>query len=220
MDVTLTAEPRSAQGTAASRRLRREGRVPAVVYGMDSDAQQVTVDWPDLRRALSTEAGLNALITLEVAGDSHLSMVRDVQRHPVRRDVLHVDFLLIDPNVKVDVEVPVVLEGRAEKVEQERGIVDQLITALMVSSPPGSIPNLLEVDISELEMGDQIRVEDLRLPEGVTTDVDPEELVAQATFTRAAVEDEEAEGEEGEEGEEAAEGDEAAAEGDASDDEG
>jgi large subunit ribosomal protein L25 len=181
---------------------------------------QVTVPWPDLRRALSTDAGLNALVTLEVAGESHLSMFRELQRHPVRRDVLHVDFLLVDPNATVDVDVPVVLEGHAEKVEREQGIVDQIMQVLLVSARPGSIPNQLEIDVTELEIGDQIHVSDLVLPDGVTTDVDPEELVAHATFTRAAIEEEEpAEGEEGEAAEGAEDGDDSG-DSESSDDEG
>src|SRR3954451_7741178 len=157
MDVTLTAELGRTTGSNTSRRLRAEGRVPAVVYGLDSDPISVSVPWTDLRKALNTEAGLNALITLEVGDHTELTIVKDLQRDPVRRSVEHVDFLRVDPNVTITVEVPVILEGEAKQVEQEQGIVEQLLYTLTVNARPGSIPPHLEVDISELAIGGAVR---------------------------------------------------------------
>ena len=143
-----------------------------------------------------------------------MSIVKDIQRHPVRRDVIHVDFLRIDPNQKVTVDVSVVMIGDALQVTQANGMVDQNLFSLTVDAPPAAIPNELEVDISALTVGDSVRVSDIGLPEGVTTDADPEETVAVGMITRstleamAAEEAAAAEGEEGEEGEatDAAEG--------------
>jgi large subunit ribosomal protein L25 len=218
MDVTLTAETGRPNGSSRARRLRAAGKVPAVVYGLDQEPVAVTVEWLELRRALNTEAGLNALITLDLDGQQDLTIVKTLQRDPVRRTVEHVDFLRIDRNASITVEVPVALVGEAKEVEQNQGIVEQLLHSVTVEARPGSIPTGLELDISGLEIGGAVRVGDLTLPEGVTTPIDPDEQVAIGSVTRAAmveeeeaaegeeVEGEEAEGEGGAEGAEAASG--------------
>jgi large subunit ribosomal protein L25 len=202
MDLILTAEPGRPTGSRPARRLRADGKVPGVVYGLNREPVSVVVPWSELRRVLTTEAGMNALIDLEVDGHHDLTIVKELQRDPVRRAVSHVDFLRIDRDASISVEVPVVLIGEAHEVEINQGIVEQLLHALLITSKPGSIPTVLEADISELQIGGAVRVRDLTLPEGVTTDVDLDEQIAIGSITRAAQEDEEvAEGEEGEEGE-------------------
>lgn len=188
MDVTLTAETGRALGSRSSRRLLRDDKVPGVVYGLDQDTLSVAVAWPELRAALTTEAGLNALITLEVDGHEDLTIVKDLQRDPVRRDVIHVDFLRVSRDAEIEVEVPIVLEGHAEDVEREDGTVAHLLFTLTVKAKPGSIPNELTIDVSEMQLGDSIRVSDLRLPSGVSTEVDPEEVVVNAQVSRATIE--------------------------------
>jgi large subunit ribosomal protein L25 len=188
MDVTLTAQTGRALGSRSARRLRREGVVPGVVYGLGQDTINLAVPWTDLRTALTTEAGLNALITLDVDGHEDLTIVKDLQRDPVRRDVVHVDFLRVSRDVEIDVEVPIVLEGHAEKVERDDGTVAHLLFTLHVKAKPGSIPNELTIDVSDMEIGDAIRVSDLTLPAGVTTEIDPEEVVVTAQITRATIE--------------------------------
>jgi large subunit ribosomal protein L25 len=204
MDVTLAAETGRPLGSRSSRRLLREGKVPGVVYGLHQDAVPVTVAWPDLRAALTTEAGLNALITLDVDGTEDLTIVKDLQRDPVRRDVIHVDFLRVSRDIEIEVEVPIVLEGTADLVEREGGTVNHTLFTLAVYAKPGRIPNEIVVDVSGLELGEAIRVADLTLPEGARTEADPDEPVVLGQATRATVET-------GEEGEEGAEGGEAAA---------
>jgi len=209
MDVTLTAETGRTTGSRSSSRLRAEDKVPAVIYGLDRDPVSVVVDRKELRRALNTEAGLNALITLQVDGHEDLTIVKDLQRHGVRRSLEHVDFLRVDRNVSIIVDVPIVLVGEAKEVENALGVVEQLLHALTVSARPGSIPPQFEADISELVIGGAVRVADLTLPPGVTTDVDPEEQIALGSGTRAEAEPEPVEAEEGE-GAEGAEGGETA----------
>jgi large subunit ribosomal protein L25 len=217
-EITLTATPRPPQGTRPARRLRNEGKVPGVVYGLGGDPVTLTVEWRDLRAALVTEQGLNAVIHLEVDGERVPTLVKEMQRHPVRRNVLHVDFIRVDLNKPVDVEVPIHLEGEAEAVNREGGVIDQTLTMLLVHCKPSDIPAQLTIDISDLEIGGAKHVSDLTLPEGVSTTVDPEETVVTASFQVVEIpepqEGEEVEGEEGAEGE-AAEGaaGEAAAEG-------
>ena len=188
MDVTLTAETGRALGSRSSRRLLRDGKVPAVVYGLDQDTVAVAVEWPSLRAALTTDAGLNALITLAVDGREDLTIVKDLQRDPVRREVVHVDFLRVSRDVEIEVEVPIVLEGHAEKVEREDGTVAHLLFSLSVYATPGAIPTELTVDVTEMELHDSIRVGDLSLPSGVRTEVDEDEVIVSAQISRETIE--------------------------------
>lgn len=219
-EITLHATPRAPEGTRSVRRLRATGKVPGVVYGLGGDPINLTVDWRELRAALVTDQGLNAVIHLDIEGTTTPTLVKDMQRHPVRRDVLHVDFIRVDLNKTVDVEVSISLEGDAELVARENGVVDQQLTALLITAKPNDIPSGISVDISALEVGGSIHVKDIVLPAGVTTSVDPEETVvtAQHGISDEAFEAEEAEaagdGEGGEgEGGDAEGGDEAEAEG-------
>ncbi|MDP8986977.1 MAG: 50S ribosomal protein L25 [Actinomycetota bacterium] len=214
-EQALKAEAGRATGSRASRRLRAQGKVPAVVYGHGIDPVSVAVVRRELRAALTTEAGMNALIDLGVDGQQHLTIVRDVQRDPVRNEVTHVDFVVVRRDEIISVEVPIVLTGVAEEVKREAGTVDQVLFELTVHATPGTIPNEFVVDISELTIGDTVRVGDLSLPSGVTTDVDPEEPVAVAQVSRATIEAEQLEAEAAEEaaGPEGAEGEEGGAAG-------
>ncbi len=220
-ELVLTASTGRLQGTRATRRLRREGKVPGVVYGLGADPVAVSVEYAELRGVLTTEAGLNGLIALEVDGGSQLCIVKELQRHPVRGEVNHVDFIRLDPDVEVAVEVPIVLLGQAKKVLDENGMVDQPMFSLLVLSKPDAIPNELTVDVSDLEVGSSIRVGDVALPAGVRTEVDLDDAVAVGTLTRstleAIAEEEAAEAEAEAEaaGEAGDEGGESAAEGDA-----
>ena len=212
-DITLVATLGRTTGTSASRRLRASGKVPAVLYGRGADPRSITVEWRDLRQALTTDKGLNALITLDIDGTRTEAVVKEMQRHPVRRDVLHVDFLSVDVDKPITTDVPIVLEGEATLVLREQGVVDQVLNAIIVHAKPAAVPGHLSVDISELEIGHTITVADLVLPAGVTTDADPEDPVVIAQLTSLALaEEEEGEEEEGEEGE-AAEGEAAEGEG-------
>ena len=206
-EVTLTAETGRELGSAASRRLRSDEMIPAVVYGMGKDSVSITISRSDLRKALTTDAGVNALIRLEVDGDSDFTLVKDIQRHPVRRDVTHLDLLRIDPTSSIALDVPIVVIGDAKEVTAADGIVDQVLQTLRVSVRPDSIPNEFTVDVSAMTIDDVITVGDLSLPAGCESEIDEGEPVVTAQLTRAALveEDEELDGEEAEEGEDAAE---------------
>ena len=215
-EITLKATTGRTLGSGPSKRIRAEGKVPGVVYGLDADPIPVTVEWRPLREALTTDAGLNALIDLEVDGDVSLTVVKELQRHPIKGDVLHIDFLRVSADAEISVEVPIVLEGEAKAVLSEGGTVDQLLYALAINAKPADIPNELTVDVSELAIGEAIHVGAIELPAGVSTDVDPEESVVAGN--QAIVEDlpeaGEGEGEAAAEGGDAAPAEEAAAEGD------
>ncbi len=211
-EMTLAAKPRDTKGgSRAAGRLRAEDLVPAVVYGRGSDSRSVTVARRELRQVLTGDAGMNALINLDVDGDSVLAIVRDVQRHPVRNNVTHVDFILVSRDEAVTVEVPIVLEGEPIKVLRHEGTVDQQLFTLTIQAKPGQIPNELTIDVSELDVGDTIRVSDLSLPTGATTEIDGDEPVLVASFNAAAADVEALDAEVAEEA--AAEAEEGAADG-------
>lgn len=224
-EITLKAETGRQLGTGPSKRIRAEGRIPGVVYGLGAEPVSIVVDWKPLREALTTEAGLNALIQLEVDGVSSLTIVKELQRNPIKGDVIHLDFLRVSADAEISVEVPIVLVGEAEEVAREDGTVDHLLYHLTINAKPADIPNDITVDISAMVLHDTIRVSDLSLPAGVSTDVDPEEAVVTAqisasTLEAEAIEEAEAAAEAEAEGGEAAEagdddgGGESASEGD------
>lgn len=199
--VSVAAETGREIGSRPSRRLRRSGRVPAVLYGQGAEPLAVSVAYADLRAALSTDAGLNALIALDVAGEQHLSIVKDLQRHPVRREVLHVDFLRIDPESEISAEVPLVLTGEPKKVTQASGMVDQVMHRVPVRAKIADLPSEITADVSNLEVGMSLRVSDIGFPPGVSAADDPEAPFAVGLITRStkeylrqqkALEDEEA----------------------------
>ncbi len=215
-EIILHATPRPPQGTRPVRRLRAEGKVPGVVYGLGGDPIPLAVDWRDLRAALVTGQGLNAVIHLDIAGETTPTLVKEIQRHKVRRDVLHVDFIRVDLSKPVEVEVPVHLEGEADAVTRENGVVDQVLTSLLINAKPDDIPAALTIDISSLEIGHALRVGDLVLPAGVSTSIDLDEPVVTASHGVTEAELEAAEAEVAGEVEEApAEAAEAPAEGEA-----
>jgi large subunit ribosomal protein L25 len=202
-EIKLAVVAGRSVGSRASRRLRAAGQVPGVVYGHGIEPLAVAVDARALRAALTTESGLNALLSLQVDGSSHLTLAREIQRHPVRATVTHVDFQIVRRDEVVTSEVPVTLFGEAQQVHRGDGMVDQQLFSLTVRAVPMAIPNSLEVDVSGLEIGQMIRVGEIALPEGVTTETDPEAPVVvgqppQVTAADLGPEGEEAEVPEGE----------------------
>jgi len=189
-EVALVAEVGRTTGSAAARRLRTEGKIPAVLYGHGIDPQPISVDRKALRAALAHEAGLNALFALEVDGTRHLAMAKQLQRDALKRSVSHVDFVIVRRDEIVSVEVPVHLVGEALGVEHADGMVEQQIFELAIEAKPADIPSAIEVDITDLTIGEAIRVSDLVLPAGVTTEVDGEEPVVIGQSTRMSIEEE------------------------------
>ena len=179
-EITLPVESGRPTGTRSSGRLRAAGKIPGVVYGHGIEPLPVAVDARALRAALSTEAGLNALLDLKVDGASHLTLARELQRHPVRQTVTHVDFQIVRRDEIISADVPINLIGEADAVHRADGVIDPQLFSLHVRATPARIPNSIEVDVSRMVIGDAIRVGDLPLPEGVETEVDPEVTVVVA----------------------------------------
>ena len=226
--TVLVANTGRPTGSAASRRMRSEDKIPAVLYGHGMTPVAVSVGRRDLRLALSGTAGLNTILDLTVDGTVYPAIVKDLQRHPVRRNVTHVDFIQVNLDEAITVSVPLRLEGEATAVANGGGLVDPAVDSIEVTTTPRSIPDEFVVDISDMEMDTVIRLADIPMPPGVTATGDPESPVVTVLTIRAEVAEieaadaevaeeqaEEAEGEGAEGGEAAAEGGDAAAEGDA-----
>jgi large subunit ribosomal protein L25 len=165
--VTLHASTSRAHGSANSRRLRHAGSIPGVLYGEGVEALPVSVNAKDFRSAVSGEQGLNSVITLDADGTTYTVMAREIQRHPVKGTVAHIDFQVVDLKQAVIAEVPLHLIGDAVEVRHADWEVDQQMFSIEVRTRPDQIPNFIEVDISGLTVGSAIRVGDLVLPSGV-----------------------------------------------------
>lgn len=166
--VTLRAEERGDSGSRVARRMRRQGQVPAVVYGRDQASLPVTIDQRELYGALHSEAGLNALIDLEVGGNSVLTVARGLQRHPVRGDILHLDFVKISLTETIEAEVALHPVGVPIGVREDGGILESVRTQITVEALPTEIPAAIEVDISGLHIGESLSLESVEAIEGVT----------------------------------------------------
>ena len=197
-DATLTADRRTAAGKRPAGRLRREGLVPAVVYGLHEENVSVTVSSRELTHILAGPSGVNTVITLKLDGKDQLALARQIQRNPVKGTLVHVDFIRIRADQAIQADVPVHLIGDAEGVNRG-GVLEQMLHAVTVEAKPAEVPASLAIDISALEIGDSVHVSDLTIPAGVTVRNEPEDLVAHISAPRVAEVEEAAEGvEEGE----------------------
>ncbi len=176
-DNSLVAELGRLAGSRSSGRLRRDGKIPGVLYGHGMAPVALAVGHRELRHVLTGPAGLNAVLDLKVGSETHAAIVKDLQRDTVRRSVTHVDFQVVNLNEEITVEVPIVLHGESKAVLSGGGLVDPQINTLTVVTTPRSIPNEIVIDISNMQMGDTIRVGDIALPAGVTTPIDAEVTV-------------------------------------------
>jgi large subunit ribosomal protein L25 len=212
--TSLSIEKRESAHSRATRRLRREGRVPGVLYGLGQDPLCFSVDARELRHALH---GSGAVLELTGDGDAKTAAVlKDAQRHPVRGEVMHVDLLRVDLNKPIQSPVALHLVGGDDAPgAKEGGVLEQVTREVTVEALPSEIPDGLDFDVSAMEINDTVTLEQLVLPANVTLVDDPETVVANLSPPRLEVEPEEdletetglvGEGEEGEDGE-AAEGD-------------
>ena len=208
--VSLRAQAGRKPGSRESRRIRRTGQVPAIVYGSELDPIPVQVDSHDLHVALHTDAGTNAIITLEIDGGKTLTtMARVIERHPFRNEYRHVDFVTVDLSRKITAEVALHFEGTPAGV-REGGVFSPRRTSVQVEVLPTEIPSFIELDVSGVEIGGSLRVEDLPEIEGVEYLEDPEAVLMSVTTPAAEIEEPEPELEELEEGMELEEGEEGA----------
>jgi large subunit ribosomal protein L25 len=216
-ETILNATTGRPTGSSSARRLRSEGYIPAVVYGRGMDPISISVDRRELRAAVSGSAGLNTILDLTIDGEMYPSIIKDVQRHPVRLNIEHLDFIQVDLNAQIVVRIPIHLTGTAKEVNDNNGLIDQIMTELEISTTPRNIPDEIVFDVSDMDMDSTITVADLAMPEGVEATSDPESAVITVSIMRTPVLDEEAavaeaaaeaaEGEDGEGGDDAADAD-------------
>jgi large subunit ribosomal protein L25 len=208
----LTATPREIEGSRTNRRLRRSGRVPAVLYGGGEDPQHFSVDARELRHALH---GSGAVIELDVDGQTSNAVVKDLQQHPVRGEAMHIDFVRVRMDVAIHAVVTLELTGSEDAPGTvEGGVLEQQTRELNIEALPGDIPESIQHDVSGLEINATLNLSEISAPDGVTFLDDPETVIASITLPRLEVEEPEVEtetelvGEDGEpiEGEEGAEG--------------
>jgi large subunit ribosomal protein L25 len=177
---TLFVMKRNGVGKGAARKIRREGFIPAVLYGREMEPISLTVNPIDLKKALSTEAGENTLLELHVKGNGEeitkIALLRDVQYDNLTSQPIHFDFQEILMKELITVKVPVEIVGKAPGI-QEGGILEEILREIEVECLPASIPNVIEIDVSQLGIGDSIHIGDLTLPEGVTVLHDPDETI-------------------------------------------
>ena len=201
---SLRVKPRKRIGKSGAREVRKEGNIPAILYGQGEDPVPLVVSPDELRRALSNSAGINTVLELEIddpeSSEKKFSMVQEIQRDPLKNRVIHLDFLAIDMQKSIRVKVPVNTQGRSEG-ERRGGKLEKLMRTIDLECLPGDIPDSIEIDVSDLEMGDFVDIDGISLGEGVTPLRSGSEKVVQVVAQRAqeeAIDEPEVE-EEGEE---------------------
>lgn len=198
--ATISATPRSETGKGVARKLRAQHNVPGVLYGHHREPQPLVLDGRDFDRLIEHYAAETTVVELTVDGQSVRTLIREIQRHPFKRQVLHVDFQALVAGEKVTVDIPIVLVGIPEGVRLTGGTLDQVMRELTVEVDPSDIPNHVDVDVSALNVGDSLHVSDINLPPGVEVQDDPETTICVVVPPRVAeevaapVEEEEAAG--------------------------
>lgn len=186
---TVQASASRAVGSAPARRLRGQGQIPGVLYGLGKDSVSVSVDYAALRDTLKGPRGMNTVFSLDVdGGDTETVIVRDVQRDPIKRVVTHADFLRIDPNETIKVRVPLNLVGDESGVTNDGGLIEQNLFELEIEALPLSVPTVIEADVSSMTLDNSLSVGDLNLPEGVVAAIAEEISVASPYIPRAVEE--------------------------------
>lgn len=194
---TLKAEKRDGRGKGFARKLRQSGRLPGVLYGKDMESVAISLDHTEVEHLFKSISVENTIVELDIEGDDapHQTLVREIQSHPYKYELVHVDFLRIQAGVAVDVEVPVHLIGTPVGVKQHGGNLEQIIHELPMRCIPSLIPEVIEVDVSHLDLEESIHIYDLTFPEGVEVTIDEQRTVCNVAVPRAEEVSETEEGE-------------------------
>ena len=205
-EVPLSAEAREGVGKGPARQDRFAGNIPAVLYGPETTPKPISVNARDFRQAVKAADGTSAIFKLDVGGKSNMTIIREMQRDPVTSTIMHIDFHAISMNKPLDLSIPIHLVGIPNGVKHEGGIMQQTMREIEISCLPKDIPEHFEIDVTELNIGDSIHVEDITIPNvEILTETQRTVVVISAPTVVKLPEDEVAEGE-AVEGEEAAEG--------------
>ena len=168
--MKFVAFERSKQGTGASRRLRNAGKVPGIVYGGESEPQLIELDHNALWQAIKKEAFHSSLLEMELGSNKSQVLLRDLQIHPYKQQILHVDFQRVSAKARINVKVPLHYSGEEESnaVKLDKCLINHVLTELEVSCLPADLPESIKVDLSKLEKGSTVTLSDIALPNGVT----------------------------------------------------
>ncbi len=187
--VNLDAEPRTDAGKGFARKLRAQGQIPAVIYGHGRDPQPLSLNARDLDKLLEHIVAESTVIEVKVGDATAKTLIREIQRHPFKRQILHVDFQALVAGEKVVVNIPVVMVGIPEGVRLGGGVLDQTLRELEIKVDPSNIPNHFEVDVTNLVVGDSLHVSDIPVPAGVEVLDDLEASVCVVAAPRAVIEE-------------------------------
>ena len=169
MTIELNAELRTDMGKGASRRLRHANKLPAIVYGAGKDPENLTLEQKDVQHELQHEAFFTQILELNIGGKKQDVLLRDLQHHPYRQDILHIDFQRVEAKKEVHSNVPLhfINEEIAPGVKQEGGVISHMMTEVEVVCLPKDIPEFIDVDLGELHLGEIVHLTDLKMPAGV-----------------------------------------------------
>jgi large subunit ribosomal protein L25 len=187
--ASLKATAREEFGTGAARKIRQSGNIPAVIYGHGREPQSLSLEAREVERLLGTISAASTVIELAVDGSTARTLIREIQRHPVKRNILHIDFQQLVAGEKVTVSVRIRFTGTADGVRNSGGILAETMHELSVRCDPSLIPDHVEVDVTPLTIGHSIHVRDLTLPEGVQVLDDEGATVCVCTAPAAAIEE-------------------------------
>jgi large subunit ribosomal protein L25 len=183
---TLVATPGRQTGSAESRRLRAQDHIPAIVYGHGIAPIPVTVERRQLRQVVSGPNGMNTVLSLEIGADTFVALIKDVQRHPVKRNVSHIDFIRVDMDEKITVRVPLHITGESKAVTQSGGLIDPAVDHIDLLTTPSQMPSEILVDVSSLQPGQILHLSDIALPAGCEAHGDPDMPVVIAMLAQAS----------------------------------
>ncbi|MEP6622620.1 MAG: 50S ribosomal protein L25/general stress protein Ctc [bacterium] len=186
--ASLSAEKRSDSGKGVARKLRAAGLVPGVVYGHAREAQSLSVNARELEKLLSSISRGSTVVQLSLDGATTNTLIREVQRHPFKKQILHIDFQELVAGEKVTVNIPLVFVGVPDGVRLSGALLEQILHSIEVLVDPASIPNHLDVDVTHLAMGHSLHVRDIKLPEGIEVLSDEDATICAVIAPRAAVE--------------------------------
>ena len=187
--VSLAAKARNTVGTGHARKLRQAGEVPAVIYGHSRDAQSLSLNSRELEKLLTQIAGTSTVIELTVDGKMARTLIREVQRHPFKKQIIHVDFQELVAGEKVTLRVPLRFHGTGVGVRESGGILEETMHQITLRVDPATIPDHIDVDVSAIQIGHSIHIRDLKLPEGAEIMDDEDAPVAIVSAPRAVVEE-------------------------------
>jgi large subunit ribosomal protein L25 len=179
--VKLTAQRRTQVGRNAVKKIKTDGMVPGVIYGSNQEPVNLQVNGRELLNVLSRASGENILVELEIQDGSEkrnaLAMIQEIQHNPLQREIVHVDFHAVSANETVSAEVPIETVGEAIGVKVHGGLLEHILRYLEVECLPGDLPQVIQVDVTNLDVGQSLHVRELNLPPGVEAITDPEQTV-------------------------------------------